>query len=73
MADEFEERFRLEGAERWIKTGFKHDDTQSWGAVLNATLEAAYGRKHKDALHDAVREYILETVATEDAQDDGEQ
>ena len=41
VADEFEERFRLEGAERWIKTGFKRDDTQSWGAVLNATLEAA--------------------------------
>jgi hypothetical protein len=70
MADEFQGRFELEGATRWIKAGFKRDDTQSWRAVLNATLEAAYGRKHKNALHDAVRNYVRERVAEETA--DGE-
>jgi hypothetical protein len=72
MADELQERFKLQGAERWIKVGFKRDDTQSWRDALNATLQAAYTTKHKDALRDAVREYILETVATEDEQDDRE-
>jgi hypothetical protein len=63
MAEEFQERFKLEGAECWIKAGFKRDDAQSWRAVLDATLEAAYERKHKDDLRDAVREYIQKTVS----------
>ena len=66
MAEEFEERFKLEGAERWIKAGFKRDDTQSWRRALNATLDAAYRAKHRDGLEEAVREYITEAVATED-------
>src|SRR5215217_1390377 len=56
MAEEFKERFKLQGAEAWIKTGFKRDDTQSWRDVLNATLQAAYTAKHRDDLRDAVRE-----------------
>lgn len=63
MTKDFEERFKLQGAEAWIKTGFKRDDTQSWRAALNATLDAAYEAKHHDALRDTVREYITETVA----------
>ncbi len=70
MVEEFQERFKLEGAERWIKAGFKRDDTQSWRAVLNKTLEAAYERKHKDGLRDAVRSYIQERAAEESASDD---
>jgi hypothetical protein len=66
MVEEFQERFKLEGAERWIKAGFKRDDTQSWRAVLNKTLEAAYERKHKDGLRDAVRGYIQERAAEDD-------
>jgi hypothetical protein len=66
MAEEFQGRFKLEGAERWIKAGFKRDDTQSWRRALNATLDAAYRAKHKDALEEAVREYITEAAATED-------
>jgi hypothetical protein len=73
MADEFQERFKLQGAERWIKAGFKRDETQSWRDALNATLQAAYTTNHKDALHEAVREYILGVVATEDEKDDREQ
>ncbi len=72
MAEEFEERFKLEGAERWIKAGFKRDDTQSWRAALNATLDAAYETKHKGALRDAVREYITESLASP-AEDEDEE
>src|SRR5215204_33030 len=53
-------------AERWIKAGFKRDATQSWRRALNATLDAAYRAKHRDALEEAVREYITEAAATED-------
>src|SRR5215207_1581119 len=66
MAEEFQGRFKLEGAERWIKAGFKRDATQSWRRALNATLDAAYRAKHRDALEEAVREYITEAAATED-------
>jgi hypothetical protein len=69
MVEEFYERFKLRGARAWIETGFKRDDTQSWRDALNATLAAAYRRKHKDALHDAVREYIRETITREDEEE----
>ena len=65
MAEGFEERFKLQGAEAWIKAGFKRDDTQSWRRALNATLQAAYTAKHRDDLRDAVREYITEAAASE--------
>jgi hypothetical protein len=65
MAEEFQERFKLQGAEAWIKTGFKRDDAQSWRAALNATLEAAYEAKHAKAMKEAVREYASEVVADE--------
>jgi hypothetical protein len=70
MVEEFQERFRLQGAKSWIETGFKRDDTQSWRAAVKSTIQAAYDAKHKDELHDAVRECILETVAAEDAKVD---
>jgi hypothetical protein len=66
MVEEFKERFKLQGAEAWIKTGFKRDDTQSWRDALNATLDAAYEAKHKDALLDAVSEYITEAASEAD-------
>jgi hypothetical protein len=73
MAEEFQERFKLQGAEAWIKTSFKRDDTQSWRDALNATLDSAYAAKHKDALGEAVREYITEAAACSKAEDeDGE-
>jgi hypothetical protein len=72
MAEEFKERFKLQGAEAWIKTGFKRDDTQSWRDALNATLDAAYDGKHKDALLEDVREYITETARSK-AEDEGEE
>jgi DNA topoisomerase VI subunit A len=65
MAEEFQARFKLQGAESWIKAGFKRDDAQSWRAVLNATLEAAYEAKHAQAMKEAVREYASEVVASE--------
>jgi hypothetical protein len=64
LAEEFEERFKLQGAEAWIKTGFKRDDTQSWRDALNATLEAAYEAKHKDALLEGVEAYVKEVAAS---------
>lgn len=66
MVEEFEERFKLQGAKAWIETEFKHrDDSKSWRDAVKGTLQAAYTTKHRDALRDAVREYITETVAAE--------
>jgi hypothetical protein len=62
MTKEFEDRFKLQGARAWIETGFKRDDEQSWRDAVNSTLRAAYAAKHKNDLHEAVREYVLETV-----------
>jgi hypothetical protein len=72
MVEEFEERFKLQGARAWIETGFKRDDTLSWRDALKGTLQAIYDAKHKTDLEVAVREYIRETVASsvEDAVED---
>jgi hypothetical protein len=66
MVEEFEKRFKLQGARAWIETGFRRDDTQSWRDAMKTTLQAAYTTKHKDDLHEAVREYIRETVEHDD-------
>src|SRR5215211_6494591 len=66
IVDEFQERFKLQGAERWIKTAFKRDDEQSWREALNATLDAIYAGKHGVALGDSVREYVRETVGADE-------
>jgi len=71
MACEFQERFKLQGAQAWIKTEFEHrDDSKSWRSVVKGTLQAAYATKHRDDLRGAVREYITEAVAAED-EDEG--
>ncbi len=62
MGEEFQERFKLQGAGAWIKTGFKADDTQGWRDALKDTLRRAYHAKHKEALEKAVREYARETL-----------
>jgi hypothetical protein len=67
MIAEFQERFKLQGSESWIKTGFKHDDTQSWRDAVKSTLWAAYDTKHKHDLKDAVRNHISETVVAGDS------
>jgi hypothetical protein len=58
MGEKFEERFKLGGAERWIETAFSRDDSQPWRKALNDTLQAAYTRKHKDALRSDVLEHV---------------
>jgi len=70
MAEEFEECFKLQGARAWIETGFKRDDTQSWRDALKGALQRIYHAKHKPDLEEAVREYIQETVADENGEDD---
>ena len=51
MAEEFEERFKLQGAEAWIESGFEYrDDTQSWRDAVKRVLRDAYVGKHKDAI-----------------------
>jgi hypothetical protein len=70
MVEEFEERFKLQGARAWIETGFKRDDTQGWRDVLKRTLDRAYAAKHEDDLRDSVREYVRKNVDEED-EDDG--
>ena len=62
MAEEFEERFKLQGARAWIEASFKGDDTLSWENALKRTLQAAYAGKHKADLNEAVREYVQESV-----------
>ncbi len=70
MVEEFQERFKLQGARAWIKTEFEHrDDSKSWREAVKDTLQAAYTTKHRDALRDAVREYITEAAA----EDEGEE
>jgi hypothetical protein len=46
QVEALKERFKLEGARAWIKTGFKRDDSQSWRDAAKATLQAAYDAKH---------------------------
>jgi hypothetical protein len=66
MVEEFQERFKLQGAEAWIKAGFKGDDTLSWRSALNDTLRRAYHAKHKPDLEEEVRDYIRENLEDED-------
>jgi hypothetical protein len=70
MVEEFEERFKLQGARAWIETGFKRDDTLSWRDALKDTLRAAYEGKHKADLRDSVREYVQESVKGAEEEDD---
>jgi len=66
MVEEFEERFKLQGARAWIETDFKRDDTLSWRDALKDTLRAAYEGKHKADLRGSVREYVRESVKDEE-------
>jgi hypothetical protein len=71
VAEDFEERFKLQGASAWIKTEFdKRDDTKSWRDALTGTLQQAYEAKHKEALEGAVREHIREIQENSDNEDD---
>jgi hypothetical protein len=70
IAEEFEERFKLQGARAWIETGFKRDDTQSWRDALKGTLQRAYDAKHEADLEEAVREYIRQTVGDDAVEDE---
>jgi len=72
MVEEFEERFKLQGARAWIETGFKRDDTLSWRDALKDTLRAAYEGKHKADLRDSVREYVQESVKGDEDEEDDE-
>src|SRR5215213_7562079 len=72
MVEEFEERFKLQGARAWIETGFKRDDTLSWRDALKDTLRAAYEGKHKADLRDSVREYVQESVEGDEDEEDDE-
>lgn len=66
MADEFQERFGLDGAREWIEKGFEDDRVKSWRAVLKGELEKLYEDEHKDGLREAVREYVRENVDKDD-------
>jgi len=67
LAEEFQERYKLQGARAWTKTEFVHgDDSKSWRAAVRGTLQAAHTTKHRDALRGALRERITKTVAAED-------
>jgi hypothetical protein len=73
VAEDFMERFKLQGARAWIETEFGRDDSKSWRAAFKATLQRAYAPKHKSALEEHVREYAREVLLGEDRQGDEEQ
>jgi hypothetical protein len=67
LAEEFQERYKLQGAPAWIETEFEHgDDSKSWRDAVRGTLQAAHTTKHRDALRGALRERISKTVAAKD-------
>jgi hypothetical protein len=66
VAEEFQKRFKLQGARAWIEKGFERDDTLSWRDAFKAITRGAYNAKHKDDLGRAVREYVRDTVADTD-------
>jgi hypothetical protein len=71
MAEEFEERFKLQGARTWIETEFdKRDDAKSWRDALKGTLQRAYDVKHKRDLKEAVREHIRQTFDDDAVEDE---
>jgi DNA topoisomerase VI subunit B len=71
MAEEFEERFKLQGARAWIETEFEQrDNTKSWRDALRSTLQRAYDVKHKRDLKEAVRGHIRQTVADNAVEDE---
>ena len=61
LAEEFKERFKLEGARAWIESGFERDVTQSWRDAVNAALKDA-SREHKADMEAAVLKHIRETA-----------
>ena len=63
VAEDFMERFKLQGARAWIETEFGRDDSKSWRQAFKATLQRAYVAKHKSALAEHVREYAREKAA----------
>jgi len=67
MAEEFEGRFKLQGARAWIETEFdKRDDAKSWRDALKGTLQRAYDAKHKPSLAKAVQKYVREKSFEDD-------
>jgi len=59
LRDDFERRFKLQGARTWAATEFdKRDVKKSWREAVKATLQAAYEAKHQDALHEEVLEHL---------------
>ncbi len=73
MVEQFQERFKLQGARAWVETEFeRRDDSKSWRAAVKDTLQAAYAAKHRGALEGAVREYIQEIVVSEAENEDDE-
>jgi len=72
IADEFEERFKLQGARAWIETSFKADDALSWRDAVKRTLQRIYDGKHKPDLEEAVREYVQKRIEDDGDEEAGE-
>jgi len=66
MVEDFEERFGLDGARRWIEQGFEDDRSKSWRGVLEEELEKLYVDEHEDDMRDAVREHVRESVSEDE-------
>jgi len=72
VAEDFMERFKLQGARAWIETEFGRDDSKSWRQAFKATLQRAYVAKHNSALAEHVREYAREKLLGKDRESDEE-
>jgi hypothetical protein len=66
LAGEFLEAFKLRNSERYIRAGFKNDDTLSWKNALRNTLDDIQRAKHTDALKAVVREKVVEALKKEE-------
>jgi hypothetical protein len=73
VVEDFEARFKLQGARAWIEAEFGRDDSKSWRKAVKATLERAYDAKHKSALEQHVREYAREELLGKSGASEGDE
>jgi hypothetical protein len=72
LADKFQERFRLEDAQKWIVEGFEEDRSKSWRGDLDEMLDEPYKAEHEDKLHDAGRRYVRKRLGEREVERQGD-
>src|SRR5215212_306128 len=65
IAREHMQAFKLDNAERYIRTRFKKDDGLSWRTALRSVFEDIHQAKHSAALKKVVKEKVIEALKEE--------